>query len=46
MTAEELKSKIRNVPDFPIKGIRFRDITTLVKDPKAFKYVVDLLYER
>jgi adenine phosphoribosyltransferase len=46
MTAEELKSKIRNVPDFPIKGIMFRDITTLVKDPKAFKYVVDQLYER
>jgi adenine phosphoribosyltransferase len=46
MTSDELKSKIRSVPDFPIKGIMFRDITTLVKDPKAFKYVVDTLYER
>ena len=46
MTTEQLKSKIRNVPDFPIKGIMFRDITTLVKDPEAFKYVIDNLTER
>jgi adenine phosphoribosyltransferase len=46
MTTDELKSKIRNVIDFPIKGIVFRDITTLVKDPEAFKYVIDSLYER
>ena len=46
MTADELKSKIRNVPDFPIKGIMFRDITTLVNDPGAFKYVIDMLSER
>jgi adenine phosphoribosyltransferase len=46
MTTDELKSKIRNVIDFPIKGIVFRDITTLVKDPEAFKYVIDCLYER
>jgi adenine phosphoribosyltransferase len=46
MTTDELKSKIRNVPDFPIKGVMFRDITTLVKDKAAFKYVVDQLYER
>jgi adenine phosphoribosyltransferase len=46
MTTDELKSKIRNVPDFPIKGVMFRDITTLVKDKVAFKYVVDQLYER
>ncbi|OGC94805.1 MAG: adenine phosphoribosyltransferase [candidate division Zixibacteria bacterium RBG_16_53_22] len=46
MTADELKSKIRNVPDFPIKGIMFRDITTLVNDSAAFKYVIDKLYER
>jgi adenine phosphoribosyltransferase len=46
MTTDELKSKIRNVPDFPIKGVMFRDITTLVKDKTAFKYVVDQLYER
>ena len=46
MTTDELKSKIRNVPDFPIKGVMFRDITTLVKDKAAFKYVVEQLYER
>jgi len=46
MTLDELKDKIRNVPDFPIKGIMFRDITTLVKDPAAFKFVVDKFYDR
>jgi len=46
MRTEDLKSKIRNVPDFPIKGIVFRDITTLVKDSKAFCYVIDRLVER
>jgi adenine phosphoribosyltransferase len=46
MTTDELKSKIRNVPDFPIKGVMFRDITTLIKDKTAFKYVIDQLYER
>jgi adenine phosphoribosyltransferase len=46
MTQDQLKSKIRNVPDFPIKGIMFRDITTLVKDPQAFKYVIDTLADR
>ncbi len=46
MTTDELKSKIRNVPDFPIKGVMFRDVTTLVKDKSAFKFVVDQLYER
>ncbi len=46
MTTDELKNKIRNVPDFPIKGIMFRDITTLVKDPAAFRYVIDCLHDR
>jgi len=46
MTADELKARIRNVPDFPIKGIMFRDITTLTKDRGAFQYVIDCLYER
>jgi adenine phosphoribosyltransferase len=42
---EELKRYIRNVPDFPKKGIVFRDITTLLKDKHAFRKTVDLLYE-
>ena len=40
---EKLKNKIRNVPDFPKKGIGFKDITTLLKDGKAFKETVDAL---
>lgn len=36
-----LKQKIRNVPDFPIPGINFKDVTTLFKDPAAFRTAVD-----
>ncbi|MCL5055242.1 MAG: adenine phosphoribosyltransferase [Firmicutes bacterium] len=39
----ELKEKIRNVPDFPVKGILFRDITTLLKDSEAFSKTIELL---
>ena len=42
----DLKSIIRNVPDFPKKGIVFRDITTLINNKEAFKYVVDKFAER
>ena len=38
-----LKNHIRNIPDFPKPGILFRDITTLLKDKKAFKQAVDAL---
>ena len=38
-----LKSAIRDVPDFPKKGIVFKDITTLLKDPVLFRRTVDLL---
>ncbi len=37
----DLKKIIREIPDFPQKGINFKDITTMLKDPKAFVYVVD-----
>ncbi|MEW6511899.1 MAG: adenine phosphoribosyltransferase [Bacteroidota bacterium] len=40
----DLLEKIRTVPDFPKKGIMFRDITTLLKDGTAFARAVDLLY--
>jgi adenine phosphoribosyltransferase len=40
----ELKDLIRDVPDFPIKGIIFKDITTLLKDNKGFKITLDELY--
>ena len=36
----DLKSTIRAIPDFPKKGIMFRDITTLLKNPDALKYSV------
>jgi adenine phosphoribosyltransferase len=42
----ELEKFIRDVPDFPEKGIIFKDITTLLKDKDAFKYVVDLMVEK
>ncbi len=42
----DLKSKIRLIPDFPHKGILFRDITTLIKDGHAFKQVIDILYDK
>lgn len=38
-----LKDKIRDIPDFPEKGILFRDITTLLQDKEAFKMAVDEL---
>ncbi len=38
-----LREYIRDIKDFPEKGIIFRDITPLLKDPKAFKYAIDLL---
>jgi len=39
----DLKSKIRTVAHFPKQGIMFRDITTLLKDPQAFKYSIQKL---
>ena len=39
----DLKPFIRTIPDWPKKGIMFRDITTLIKDAKAFNYAIDKL---
>ena len=41
----DLKKYIRSIPDYPKKGILFRDITTLIKDPEAFKFSVDKIIE-
>ena len=41
-----LKKYIRSIPDYPKKGILFRDITTLIKNEKAFAATVDLIVER
>ncbi|HLZ08569.1 MAG TPA: adenine phosphoribosyltransferase [Chloroflexota bacterium] len=45
MQAIDLANLIRTVPDFPQPGISFKDITTLLKDPKGFRYAVDCLAE-
>ena len=37
----DLKKYIRSIPDYPKKGILFRDITTLIKDKDAFKNCID-----
>ncbi len=42
----KLEDKIRDVQDFPIKGVRFKDITTLLKDPDAYHYAIDTMYQR
>ncbi|MBM4160554.1 MAG: adenine phosphoribosyltransferase [Ignavibacteria bacterium] len=42
----KLAAAIRNVPDFPKKGIVFRDITTLLKDPGTFRETVDVFHEK
>ena len=41
----DLKKYIRSIPDYPKKGILFRDITTLIKDPDAFKFSVNKIIE-
>ena len=46
MELAELRSKIRDIKDFPTEGVLFKDITTLLKDAPAFRYVIDLLASR
>jgi adenine phosphoribosyltransferase len=46
MTAEELKKHIRDVPDFPKKGVLFRDITTLLLDGNAFHSAINCFIEQ
>jgi adenine phosphoribosyltransferase len=41
-----LRAKIRDIKNFPTEGVLFKDITTLLKDAPAFRYVVDRLAER
>ena len=43
MTIENLKQTIRDVPDFPKKGIIFKDITTVLKDPQCYRETVKAL---
>jgi adenine phosphoribosyltransferase len=43
VTVDILKKSIRDIPNFPKEGIIFKDITTLLKDKKAFKKSIDML---
>lgn len=45
MEIEDLRLKIRDIPDFPSKGIIFRDLTTLLKDGEALKVMGDALID-
>ncbi len=45
MPAEDLRAKIREIPDFPKPGILFYDITTLLKDGAAFRESIQLMLE-
>ena len=46
MSIESIKLAIRAIPDYPKKGILFRDITTLLKDPETFSEIIDIMAER
>ena len=43
MTPDELRARIREIPDFPKPGILFYDITTLLKDPVAYRAAIDAM---
>ena len=42
----KLEKAIRSIPDYPKKGILFRDITTLIKDEKAFAETINQIVEK
>lgn len=44
ITLDDVKLIIRDVPDFPKQGILFKDITTMLKSPAHFNFLVELLY--
>jgi adenine phosphoribosyltransferase len=46
MNIADLKRKIRDIKDFPTEGILFKDITTLLKDGPAFRYVIDAFVQQ
>jgi adenine phosphoribosyltransferase len=42
----DLKASIRSIPDWPIDGVIFRDLTTLMLDPEAYQNACDIFYNR
>lgn len=45
LNKSQIISRIRTVPDYPVKGILFYDVTTLFKDPEALSTLVNMIYE-
>ena len=43
---EYLKKTIKVVKDYPKKGVNFKDVSSLLKDPEAFNYAIDLMAEK
>ena len=46
MNAEEARALVRNVPDFPLKGIQFKDITTVLDNPEGLRWMRDEIVKR
>lgn len=46
MNEERLIKSIRNIPDFPIPGVQFKDVTTLFKDAECLQILSDIMYEK
>lgn len=42
----DLKTSIRSIPGWPVEGVIFRDLTTLMQDPRAYRHACDLFYNR
>lgn len=42
---KKLLDNLRNIPDFPIPGVQFKDVTTLFKDPECLRLLSDIMYE-
>jgi adenine phosphoribosyltransferase len=41
ITIEDVKASIRNIPDYPKKGIQFKDLTTAIKQPEIFHFLIE-----
>ena len=46
MSVERIAAVVRNIPDFPVKGIQFKDITPIFQSPERLKELSDILHER
>ncbi|NWU94862.1 APT phosphoribosyltransferase, partial [Upupa epops] len=42
---QRVRDRVRSFPDFPMPGVLFRDISPLLKDPEAFRTLIDLLHD-